>query len=219
MKERIYELRVLLDKDNYDYYVLENPTLTDYEFDALMRELIELEEKYPECYDSNSPSLRVGGEVVETFEKITHKRMMLSLGNAFNEEELEDFDKRVKESLDTDREIEYICELKIDGLAMSIEYADGKINYAATRGNGIEGEVVTHNIKTIKSIPLNIQEKRIMEVRGEVYMPKKSFKKLNEDRQLKGESLFANPRKAASGSVRQLDSSIAASRGLDNVIR
>lgn len=215
MKERIYELRELLNKANYEYYVLENPSLNDYEFDALMRELMELEAKFPECYDSNSPSLRVGGEVVENFNKVTHKRMMLSLGNAFNNDELEEFDKRVKELLQTNDDVEYICELKIDGLAMSIEYVDGKINYAATRGNGVVGEEVTHNIKTIKSIPLNIEEKRTMEIRGEVYMPKKSFHKLNDERSLKGEPLFANPRNAASGSVRQMDSKIAASRGLD----
>ena len=218
MKERIYELREILNKANYDYYVLESPTLSDYEFDAMMRELIELEAKFPECYDVDSPSLRVGGEVVETFNKITHKRMMLSLSNAFNSDELEEFDGRVKELLDTKEEIEYICELKIDGLAMSIEYVDGKINYGATRGNGVEGEEVTHNIKTIKSIPLNIKEKRTMEVRGEVYMPKKSFNKLNEERKEKNETLFANPRNAASGSIRQMDSKIAASRGLDMFI-
>lgn len=215
MKERILELRKILNQANYDYYVLENPTLSDYEFDALMRELIELEAKCPECYDPNSPSLRVGGEVVSEFNTIVHKRKMLSLGNVFNADELEEFDDRIKEILQTNEDIEYMCELKIDGLAMSIEYVDGAMNYAATRGNGVEGEEVTHNIKTIKSIPLNIDEKRTMEVRGEVYMPKKSFHKLNDERMLKGESLFANPRNAASGSVRQLDSKIAASRGLD----
>lgn len=215
MKERIYELRGILNKANYDYYVLESPTISDYEFDRLMRELIDLEAAFPECYDSNSPSLRVGGEVVETFNKIVHKRMMLSLANAFNDEELEAFDKRVKDALQTTDEIEYMCELKIDGLAMSIEYVDGKINYAATRGNGTEGEEVTHNIKTIKSVPLIVPFKETFEVRGEVYMPKKSFAKLNEQREKDGESLFANPRNAASGSVRQMDSKIAAQRGLD----
>ena len=215
MKERIYELREFLNKCNYEYYVLENPTISDYEFDKLMRELIDLEAKYPECYDSNSPSLRVGGEVVDTFNKITHKRMMLSLANAFNDDELRDFDRKIKEVLDVNEEIEYMCELKIDGLAMSLEYVDGKLNYGATRGNGTEGEEVTHNIKTIKSIPLNIEEKKTMEVRGEVYMPKKSFDKLNEQRKKNNESMFANPRNAASGSIRQMDSKIAASRGLD----
>ena len=218
MKERILELRKKLNEANYEYYVLENPTLSDYEFDALMRELINLENEFPEFYDPNSPSVRVGGQVVDSFNKITHKRLMLSLGNAFNSDELEEFDKRIKEILQTSDDIEYICELKIDGLAMSIEYENGQINYAATRGNGVEGEEVTHNIKTIKSIPLNIEEKRVMEVRGEVYMPKKSFYKLNDERKENGESLFANPRNAASGSVRQLDSKIAASRGLDMFI-
>lgn len=215
MKERIYELREFLNKCNYEYYVLENPTISDYEFDKLMRELIDLEAKYPECYDSNSPSLRVGGEVVDAFNKITHKRMMLSLANAFNDDELRDFDRKIKEALDVNEKIEYMCELKIDGLAMSLEYVDGKLNYGATRGNGTEGEEVTHNVKTIKSIPLNIEEKKTMEVRGEVYMPKKSFNKLNEQRKENNESLFANPRNAASGSIRQMDSKIAASRGLD----
>ena len=215
MKERIYELRELLNKYNYEYYVLDNPTVSDYEYDARLRELIELEDKYPECYDPNSPSQRVGGMVVETFNKIKHKRMMLSLGNAFNNDELEDFDARIKDALNCDCEIEYMCELKIDGLAMSIEYVDGKMNYGATRGNGVEGEEVTHNIKTIKSIPLNVSDTRVFEVRGEVYMPKKSFEKLNNVRKETGESLFANPRNAAAGSVRQMDSKIAASRGLD----
>ena len=215
MKERIYELRKLLNKYNYEYYVLDNPTVSDYEYDSKLRELIELEEKYPECYDANSPTQRVGGMVVETFNKIKHKRMMLSLGNAFNNDELEDFDSKLKEALNITNEVEYICELKIDGLAMSIEYADGKMNYAATRGNGVEGEKVTHNIKTIKSIPLDVSDNRVFEVRGEVYMPKKSFEKLNNLRKETGESLFANPRNAAAGSVRQMDSKVAAGRGLD----
>ena len=218
MKDRIYELRELLNRYNYEYYVLENPSVSDYEYDAKLRELIELEEKYPECYDADSPSQRVGGEVVETFNKIKHKRMMLSLSNAFNDEELEDFDEKIKEVLGAENEIEYICELKIDGLAMSIEYENGKISYAATRGNGVEGEEVTHNIKTIKSIPLKVDDDRVFEVRGEVYMPKKSFYKLNEKRKENGEALFANPRNAASGSVRQMDSKIAAPRGLDMFI-
>lgn len=215
MKERIYELRDLLNKYNYEYYVLENPSVSDYEYDARLRELIELEEKYPECYDVNSPTQRVGGEVVDAFNKIKHKRLMLSLSNAFNDEELEDFDSKIKEALGTNAEIEYMCELKIDGLAMSIEYVDGKINYGATRGNGVEGEEVTHNIKTIKSIPLNVLDKRTFEVRGEVYMPKRSFEKLNAQRKENNEPLFANPRNAASGSIRQMDSKVAAARGLD----
>ena len=215
MKERIYELRKLLDRYNYEYYVLENPSVSDQEFDAKLRELINLEEKYPECYDPNSPTQRVGGQVVDGFNKVKHKRSMLSLGNAFNSEELESFDQRIKEILGKEVDIEYICELKIDGLAMSIEYVGGKINYGATRGNGVEGEDVTHNIKTIKSIPLSVDDTRTFEVRGEVYMPKKSFERLNQKREGQGESLFANARNAASGSVRQLDSKVAAERGLD----
>lgn len=215
MKEKIFELRNRLNQYNYEYYVLEQPTISDQEFDLLMRELINLENEYPQYYDPNSPSQRVGGEVVDTFNKITHKRMMLSLANAFNSDEIEEFDKRIKSALQTEKEVEYICELKIDGLAMSLEYVNGELNYGATRGNGVEGEEVTHNIKTIKSIPLHIDEKRTMEVRGEVYMPKKSFNKLNEQRAINGEPLFANPRNAASGSIRQMDSKIAASRGLD----
>jgi DNA ligase (NAD+) len=215
VKERLYELRDLINKYNYEYYVLESPSVSDYEFDMKLRELIELEEKYPECYDPNSPTQRVGGEVVGDFKKIKHKRSMLSLGNAFNGEELEEFDNKIKEALDTKEDIEYICELKIDGLAMSIEYVDGKINYGATRGTGSEGEDVTHNIKTIKSIPLSIEDKRTFEVRGEVYMPKKSFKRLNEQKKEAGEQVFANARNAASGSIRQQDSKVAASRGLD----
>ena len=215
MKERLYQLRELLNKYNYEYYVLENPSVSDYEYDALLRELITLEDKFPECYDANSPTQRVGGEVVDTFNKIVHKRLMLSLGNAFNAEELRDFDRKIKEILQTNESVEYICELKIDGLAMSLEYVDGNLNYGATRGNGVEGEEVTHNIKTIKSIPLRVDDKRTFEVRGEVYMPKKSFYNLNEQRKYNGENLFANPRNAASGSIRQLDSKVAATRGLD----
>lgn len=214
MKEKILKLRELLNKYNYEYYVLDNPTVSDLEYDSRLRELINLEEEYPEFFDPNSPTQRVGGQIVDSFNKIRHKRMMLSLANAFNSDELEAFDKRIKENTPLD-EIEYICELKIDGLAMSIEYENGKINYAATRGNGVEGEEVTHNIKTIKSVPLTVNENNTFEVRGEVYMPKKSFNKLNEQRKQNGESLFANPRNAAAGSVRQMDSKIAATRGLD----
>ncbi|MBQ9942412.1 MAG: NAD(P)H-hydrate epimerase, partial [Christensenellaceae bacterium] len=185
---------------------------------AIDADALNILSEHPELKSPLSPTQRVGGMVQDEFKKITHKRMMLSLSNAFNDEELEDFDEKIKEVLVTENEIEYICELKIDGLAMSIEYENGKIRYAATRGNGVEGEEVTHNIKTIKSIPLKVDDDRVFEVRGEVYMPKKSFYKLNEKRKENGEALFANPRNAASGSVRQMDSKIAASRGLDMFI-
>ena len=216
-EKRIVALRQLLNVYNYEYYVLNQSSISDYQFDALMNELIDLEAKNPHMYDPNSPTNRVGGMVVEDFNKITHKNPMMSLGDVFNFDELRAFDKRVRESLNEDT-VEYICELKIDGLAMSLMYENGNLVYGATRGNGVVGEEVTHNIKTIKSIPLTINDNRIIEMRGEVYMPKSSLERLNKIRQEKGEPLFANCRNAASGSIRQLDSSIASSRGLDMFI-
>lgn len=212
--DRIKELRTLLNRYNYEYYVLDNSSISDYEFDMLMNELITLEDKHPSMYDPDSPSRRVGGEVVSKFNKIIHKRDMLSLANAFDFNSLRDFDQKIRKATSLE-EIEYIVELKIDGLAMSLDYIDGKLNYGATRGNGIEGEEVTHNIKTIRSIPLKVKTKEPFEVRGEVFLSKKNFEKLNELRKENNESLFANPRNAASGSIRQLDSKVAASRNLD----
>ena len=214
---RILELRELLHKYNYEYYVLNQSSISDYQFDALMNELIDLEKKYPNMFDENSPTNRVGGMVVEDFNKITHRTPMMSLGDVFSYDELRGFHKRIRDVLGYD-DVEYICELKIDGLAMSLMYEDGKLVYGATRGNGSVGEEVTHNIRTIKSIPLTISDKRRLEVRGEVYMPRDSLKKINEKRKENGESLFANCRNAASGSIRQMDSNIAASRGLDMFI-
>jgi len=216
-ESRIVELRELLHKYNYEYYVLNQSSISDYQFDALMNELIELEKKNPSMYDENSPTNRVGGMVVEDFNKIEHRTPMMSLGDVFSYDELRDFHKRIRDVLGYD-DVEYICELKIDGLAMSLMYDNGKLVYGATRGNGSVGEEVTHNIRTIKSIPLTIKESRPLEVRGEVYMPKESLRKINEKRKENGESLFANCRNAASGSVRQMDSNVAASRGLDMFI-
>ena len=216
-ESRIIELRELLHKYNYEYYVLNQSSISDYQFDALMNELIELESRNPHMYDETSPTLRVGGEVIEEFNKVEHKVAMMSLGDVFNFDELRGFDKKIQEALGY-KDIEYICELKIDGLAMSLVYENGKLIYGATRGNGVVGEDVTHNIKTIKSIPLNIKENRHLEVRGEVYMPKSSLERLNKQREELGEPLFANCRNAASGSIRQMDSNIAASRGLDMFI-
>jgi DNA ligase (NAD+) len=216
-RSRILELRELLHKYNHEYYVLNQSSISDYQFDALMNELIELEKKYPDMFDANSPTNRVGGMVVEGFNKIEHRTPMMSLGDVFSYDELKEFHKRIKEALGYD-DVEYICELKIDGLAMSLMYENGSLVYGATRGNGSVGEEVTHNIRTIRSIPLTIEEKGQIEVRGEVYMPKASLQKINEKRKENGESLFANCRNAASGSVRQLDSSIASSRGLDMFI-
>lgn len=213
-ESRILELRELLHKYNYEYYVLNQSSISDYQFDALMNELIELESRNPHMDDENSPTNRVGGMVVEDFNKITHRVPMMSLGDVFSYEELEEFNKRIEDALNT-KDIEYICELKIDGLAMTLMYENGKLVYGATRGNGVVGEEVTHNIRTIKSIPLTINDTRTIEMRGEVYMPRASLVRLNKQREENGEPLFANCRNAASGSVRQLDSQVAASRGLD----
>lgn len=210
--ERLQEIKKLLNEYNYQYYVLDNPTVSDQEYDRLMQELQTIENQHPEWLTNDSPSQRVGGQVLESFTKITHERMMLSLGNIFNEDELITFDERIREVYPN---VEYVCELKIDGLAVSLVYADGHLEYAATRGDGTIGEDITHNVKTIKSIPLSIDYDGDFEVRGEIYMPKKSFQDLNREREKAGEALFANPRNAAAGSVRQLDSSIAAKRKLD----
>ena len=213
VKERIDEIRSLLEKYNYEYYVLDNPSVADAEYDRLMQELIMLENEHPEFQSPLSPSQRVGGIVQDKFKEVTHKRMMLSLANAFNEDDLRDFDKKVREITGLDKVI-YMAEMKIDGLGMSLVY-HGNLEYAATRGNGVTGEDVTANVITIKSIPSRINTPEDFEIRGEVFMPKKSLERLNKEREQTGEPLFANARNAAAGSIRQLDSGIAASRGLD----
>ncbi len=213
-KERIEEIRKTLERYNYEYYVLDNPSVPDSEYDRLMNELIALEKEHPELISPYSPTQRVGGKVLSAFEKIKHKRMMLSLANAFNEKDIRDFDKKVRDILHVDN-VEYMCEMKIDGLAMSLDFVDGELNYAATRGDGNEGEIVTNNVITIKSIPTLVKEKKDFEVRGEVYMSKKVLNQLNAEREALNEPLLANARNAAAGSIRQLDSSIAASRKLE----
>lgn len=212
--DRIKQLRQLLEQYNYEYYVLDNPSVADSEYDRLMTELISLETANPELDDPFSPSKRVGGKVLDGFTEIEHKRQMLSLANAFNDEDVEDFDRKVKEALNLDV-IEYVAELKIDGLAIALDYQNGRLNYAATRGDGVVGEDVTNNVITIKSIPTTVSGLTNFEVRGEVYMPKKSLTELNIRREQNGEALFANARNAAAGSIRNLDSKIAASRKLD----
>ncbi|MDR0934883.1 MAG: NAD-dependent DNA ligase LigA [Erysipelotrichaceae bacterium] len=222
-EKRVKELRDLLEKYNYEYYVLNNSSVSDAEFDRLMQELTLLEEEHPELKSPLSPTQRVGGSVQSEFKKVKHKRMMLSLANAFNEDDLRDFDRKVREAVKMDS-VEYMAELKIDGLGMSLNYNEDLIN-AVTRGDGVEGEDVTTNVLTIKSIPSHIDIKGDFEVRGEVFMPKKSLNKLNKDIEhenillkeagKKEKDLFANARNAAAGSIRQLDSSVAASRGLD----
>ena len=216
-KKRIDELCDLLDKYNYEYYVLNQSSVEDSEYDNLMEELILLEKKYPQFKHKTSPTSRVGGQVVDSFKKITHQVSMLSLGDVFNYDELRDFDRKVKEAINTS-DYQYVAELKIDGLAMSLVYENGELLYAATRGDGVTGEDVTSNVITIKSIPLKIPYKDHLEVRGEVYMPKASLENLNKELIKEGKQTFANCRNAAAGSIRNLDSSIAAKRKLDDFI-
>ncbi|MCR5332793.1 MAG: NAD-dependent DNA ligase LigA [Bacilli bacterium] len=213
-KDRVKEITKLLEQYNYEYYVLDNPSVPDGEYDRLMNELIAIEKAHPELISPLSPTQRVGGKVISSFAKIKHKRMMLSLGNAFDEKDLRDFDQRIRDIIRVN-EVEYMCEMKIDGLAMSLDFIDGHLNYAATRGDGNEGEDVTNNVLTIKSIPTLVKEDRDFEVRGEVYMSKKVLDELNKKREDNNEPLLANARNAAAGSIRQLDSSIAASRKLE----
>lgn len=216
MKEiaRIDELVSLLEKYNYEYYIENASSVSDAEYDNLMQELMELEARYPQYAKPNSPTSKVNGGVLSSFSKITHKRMMLSLANAYNKEDLIAFDERIRNSVGTN-DYEYMVELKIDGLAMSVEFQNGEFHHAVTRGDGEVGEDVSHNIRTIRTLPLKINEQREFEIRGEVYLPKAEFERINENRASKGEELFANPRNAAAGSVRQLDSAIAYERHLD----
>lgn len=211
MEEKIRTLQDKLNRYNYEYHVLDAPTVPDGEYDKMMNELIQLEAEHPEFKTKTSPTVRVGGEILKGFTKVDHDTPMLSLGNAFNEGDLRAFDKRVQEAVGR---VEYMCELKIDGLAVSLKYEDGLFVQGATRGNGTTGENITENLRTIKAIPLKIDEPLSFEVRGEAYMPKKSFQKLNEQRELREEALFQNPRNAAAGSLRQLDPKLASARNL-----
>ncbi|KQL51433.1 aromatic ring-opening dioxygenase LigA [Heyndrickxia shackletonii] len=212
-EQQVKELHRLLTQYNYEYHVLDNPSVPDAEYDRLMRELLEIEKAFPDLVTPDSPSQRVGGEILSAFDKVVHQIPMLSLGNAFNEGDLRDFDRRVKQTVGDD--VEYVCELKIDGLAISLRYEQGLFRQGSTRGDGTIGEDITSNLRTIRSIPLRLHEPMSIEVRGEAYMPKKSFENLNRQKEENGEEPFANPRNAAAGSLRQLDPKIAASRNLD----
>lgn len=212
-EKRTKELHNLLNKYNYEYHVLDNPSVPDAEYDALLKELVDLEETFPALKTSDSPSQRVGGEILDMFQKVQHHSPMLSLGNAFNEADLRDFDRKVRQAIGDS--FSYVCELKIDGLAVSLRYVDGLFELGATRGDGTTGEDITANLRTIRSIPLRLNEQVSIEVRGEAFMPKKSFEALNKAKDENGEEPFANPRNAAAGSLRQLDPRIAASRNLD----
>ena len=215
-EQRIIKLREVLNEHNYEYYVLSKPTISDFEYDKLMKELIDLEERFPEFSDDNSPSRRVGDDRNIAFKQVQHYYPMLSLGNTYSKAELADFDKRVKKGIGED--FEYVCELKYDGTAISITYQEGKLLRAVTRGDGTTGDEITANVRTIKTIPLQLQNKdfpSFFEVRGEIFMPFEGFKRFNEQRIQKGEEPFANPRNATSGSLKIQNPSLVARRPLD----
>lgn len=215
VEKRIDELVKIINEADYNYHTLDNPTISDQEYDKYIRELFDLENEYPEFVREDSPTQRVGSKVLDSFNKITHKIPMMSLSNVFNEDEVRSFDERIKKENIVP---EYVCELKIDGLSVSLIYEKGKLVSAATRGDGVVGEDITENVKTIKTIPLKINEEIDIEVRGEIYMSKKVFENINRIRKEQGKPLLQNPRNAAAGSIRQLDSKVAAQRKLDSFI-
>lgn len=220
VKKEIEELRKKIRYHNYRYYVLNQPEISDYKFDSLMKDLEKLEEKYPEMKDPNSPTQRVGGKPLEGFSNVTHEPPMLSLDNTYNEKELEEFEQRVLRNLENKIDsIQWVIEQKIDGVAVSLEYENGKFIRGSTRGDGVVGDDITQNLKTIKSLPLELlnngEKYSRLEVRGEVFMPNSSFLKLNKEKEEKEEQLFANPRNAAAGTLKNLDPRVVAERKLD----
>lgn len=216
IQQRINELNELLHKYGHAYYVLDKPLVADSVYDQLLHELIALEEQHPQFVTPDSPTQRVGGAVLAGFEKVAHSTRMLSLSNAFNEDDLRDFDRKIRQAIGD--AFSYVCELKIDGLAIALRYENGVFVQGATRGDGTVGEDITANLKTINAIPLRLTKPVTIEVRGEAFMPKASFEQLNARRAEQDEELFANPRNAAAGSLRQLDPKIAASRNLSTFI-
>ena len=217
-KERLQELKKMIWEHDYNYYVLDDPQISDYAYDLLMQELLDIEKAHPELISPDSPSQRVGGKAVEEFPTFTHRTPLLSLGNSYGEEDLREFDRRVKSDLGVEK-VEYAVEYKIDGLSIALSYENGVLVTGATRGDGYVGEDVTNNIKTVKNIPLKLRiPTDIMEARGEVYLPRASFERLNKIREENGEPLLANPRNAAAGSIRQLDPKVAAERDLRAII-
>tara|TARA_B100001741_G_C16553373_1_gene600767 strand:- start:657 stop:2648 length:1992 start_codon:yes stop_codon:yes gene_type:complete len=215
VQDRIVFLRSELQQHNYNYYVLDKPTISDFEFDLLLNELLDLEKQNPQFYDANSPTQRVGGELIKSFDTVAHEYRMLSLGNTYSAEELVDFDKRITKLVETD--IEYVCELKYDGVSISLKYENGELKQAITRGNGTHGDDVTVNVKTINSIPLKLKGDypSKFEIRGEIFLPHVGFDQMNEKRIVNDLEPFANPRNAASGSVKMQDSKEVAKRPLD----
>lgn len=219
IKDKIEALREELNTHNYNYYVLSNPTISDYDFDIKLKELTELENQYPEYFDPNSPSQRVGSDITKTFKQVVHKYPMLSLGNTYSREEVTDFYNRVQKGLNDDFEI--VCELKYDGVSISLTYIDGQLSQAVTRGDGVQGDDVTANARTIRSIPLKLKGNdypREFEIRGEILMPWAVFDALNKEREEQEEQLFANPRNACSGTLKQQDPKVVASRKLDSYL-
>jgi DNA ligase (NAD+) len=212
IEKRMKELIEIINKAAYEYFTLDKPTLSDQEYDRYVQELLLLEKKYPDLRLDNSPTKKVGSTIIDEFKKVSHQIPMLSLGNVFNEDDINTFDERIKKE---GIKPEYVCEPKIDGLAVSLVYEKGKLVRAATRGDGLTGEDITHNVKTIRSVPQILKEQVDIDIRGEIYMSKEAFNKLNEEKKKNNEELFANPRNAAAGSVRQLDSKIAANRNLE----
>jgi DNA ligase (NAD+) len=213
---RVAELTTELNAHNHKYYVLSEPSISDFDFDKKLEALMALEAEFPELLSPESPSQRVGGTITKDFPTVKHKYPMLSLGNSYSQEEMKEFMARVHKDLE--REAEYVCELKFDGVAIGIRYADGKITQAITRGDGVQGDEITANIKTIRSMPLDLKHGDFpdeFEVRGEVYFPHSNFKRLNREREEIGEPLYANPRNTTSGTLKSQDSAVVASRGLD----
>lgn len=217
-KEQIEALRAELHQHNYNYYVLNQPTISDYEFDQKMHELEDLETFHPDCFDPNSPTQRVGSDLNQQFSQVAHKYPMLSLANTYNEDDVAEFYRRVKDGLEGE-EFEICCEMKYDGLSISLTYVDGKLTQAVTRGDGVHGDDVTANVRCIHSIPLQLIPgsgyPHEFEIRGEILMPWTSFEKLNAEREAKEEPLFANPRNAASGTLKSQNSTVVAQRNLD----
>ena len=215
--DEIEKLREEIEYHNYRYYVLADPVISDEEYDRLMRRLIQLEKKYPELITPDSPTQRVGGKVLEGFKKVKHSTPMLSLDNTYDENEIMEFDERVRRGLAGEK-VEYVSELKIDGISVALRYEEGKFRMAITRGDGTEGEDVSENVKLIRSVPLRLRKPLTLEVRGEIYMPVEEFKRINEEREEQGLPPFANPRNATAGTIRQLDTSVVAKRNLDTFI-
>ena len=213
IKKRIKELRSLIEKHNYHYYILDTPLVSDGEWDHLFKELESIEREYPDLIEKNSPTQRVGAAPIDNFKTIKHRTPMLSLSNAMNNDELILFDERMKKLLNSSNDIEYMAEPKLDGIGVELIYEGGVFTTGLTRGDGFEGEDITQNLRTIRSLPLKLlgqEHPKLLEIRGEVFIRKKDFKKLNKDQESNNSQLFANPRNAASGSLRQLDPSITA---------